>query len=103
MKDLDSFTEGTGVGSFDFSLRSQASSTEELSNEREPPTSSPIQSIETWLDNVRSSTASPPPVPATDFTLDVPWDVPPCESPIRVPKRQLSVSSAEVEDEDERK
>ena len=56
LKDMDSFTEGTAVGSFDFSLRSSWSS--ENFPDRPPQPSPPKPEIESWRTNVLMSTSS---------------------------------------------
>jgi hypothetical protein len=108
LKDMDSFTEGTAVGSFDFSLRSSCSS-EHLSNRpfRDPPPLNPssldpcAREIEMWRDEVLLSTL-PGPETADDTAY--------CESSIgpptsriwrgaqsRPPKRQLSSTSLDTD------
>jgi len=120
LNDLDSFTEGTGVGSFDFSLRSSCSS-EHLSGRQylDPPAirssysserlsacPPPAHDIEVWRDEVLLSTSSEPPQPSTTSTTTADHDpieettFPPTftswkPSHRRAPKRQLSSTSVD--------
>lgn len=114
LKDLDSFTEGTARGSFDFSLRSQ-SSTEQLIGsapqpEPLPPVSvafsldDPCRSIEVWRDDVLTSTQPNPTIGGADGSPETPRGAGSTPSAphmelreTRALKRHLSATSVDVD------